>query len=307
VFLAQGGGNFVAVPFTPNGNPTRVQVADLDADLDLDLFVNLAPSGRSFLNSGGGVFAPGPPISGPSQVYSDEDVADFDADGLADLVQFSGTGGSFQFFRNTGAANFAWVCDALSASANCSAIVPLDVDTNGLPEIAAVHSGGTSGVTLHESGIELSMPAIYCTAKINSLGCLPAIHWLGAPSASAASGFVVHADQIRNQKLGMMIYGITGRAELPFLGGILCIANARRTVGLFSNGTPTSMGNDCTGTFQLDVNAYAAGVYGGLPPLPALRQVGTRVDCQFWGRDPGFPAPNNVTLTDALEYDVMPE
>lgn len=63
--------------------------------------------------------------------------------------------------------------------------------------------------------------------------------------------------------------------------------------------------SDCSGQWTLDVNAFSSGLLGG-SPSPALRQPGTRVDCQWWGRDPGFPPPFNSALTEALEFVVLP-
>lgn len=36
-------------------------------------------------------------------------------------------------------------------------------------------------------------------------------------------------------------------------------------------------------------------------PDPGLAVPGNSFQCQAWGRDPGFPAPNNTTLSDALD------
>ena len=151
----------------------------------------------------------------------------------------------------------------------------------------------------------LPLPVIYCTAKTNSLGCTPVIASSGIPSATAGSGFTVSSAQNRNDKAGLLLYSLTGRANGPFQGGTLCLnVPVSRSIALNSGGTAWPA-VDCSGVYSIDINAFAVGALGGAP-LSALVVPGTKVDCQFWGRDPGFAVPDNTSLSDGLEYTVGP-
>ena len=69
-----------------------------------------------------------------------------------------------------------------------------------------------------------------------------------------------------------------------------------RGTGLGSGGNPS--GNDCSGAFDWHVShAYMASK--GLT-------AGTIVYAQAWGRDPGFAAPNNSQLSDAIVFRIEP-
>jgi hypothetical protein len=142
-------------------------------------------------------------------------------------------------------------------------------------------------------------PEIYCTGKLNSCGTTPAMSYAGQSSAAASSGFTLQAAQAKAQKFGLLVYGTTGRANLPFQGGILCVAPpVRRAVAVADTvGTPPG----CNGVLAMDMNAFAAGALGG-NPLAALQAPGTVVDGQFWGRD----TPGNSLLSNALEYTIGP-
>ena len=162
---------------------------------------------------------------------------------------------------------------------------------------------GTTGGYLRKLYGATREPLTYCTAKLASIGCLPTITSVGFPSASMPGGFTVSASNVISNKVGLMLYGFNGRHSGAFQGGTLCVkAPYRRSPVLASGGSASP---DCSGSFSLDMNAFASGALGG-NPAPELNEPGRTVNCQFWGRDPGFPAPNNSMLSDALEYLIAP-
>jgi hypothetical protein len=148
--------------------------------------------------------------------------------------------------------------------------------------------------------------AIYCTAKINALGCIPAIGSSGTPSPTAGSGYTVSCTSARNNKSGILFYHVNGAAiSVPFQGGTLCVQSPHSRTPLVNSGGTPPPADDCTGVFAIDMNAFAVGSLGG-NPLPALTVPGTKVHAQWWGRDPSASAPNNTTLSDAIQYFVCP-
>jgi serine protease AprX len=141
----------------------------------------------------------------------------------------------------------------------------------------------------------------YCAAKPSSCSTLPSIYSVGSPSVSATSGFTVHASGMRARQPGLLIYSAAGSASLPVLGGHLCVQNAARTQAVAdTTGTPGA----CDGVLSIDMNAFRAGLLGGMTPLGALSIPGSTIHCQFVGRDPGNSF--NVLLTAALEFTVRP-
>lgn len=189
--------------------------------------------------------------------------------------------------------------------ANCVSAVG-DLDGNGWVDLCVGAEGSDDGgpekggAWVLFLGPPLPAPVVHCSAKVNSLGCLPVTTFSGTPSATASSGFTVSCSNVLNNKLGLMLYGSTGRATDPFQCGTLCLTGPlRRTVGSSSAGNPPP--GDCSGVYAIDMNAFRAGTLGGTP-ASFLSVVGTTVNCQWWGRDPGFAAPCNSQLSQGLEF-----
>jgi hypothetical protein len=137
----------------------------------------------------------------------------------------------------------------------------------------------------------------YCTAKVNSQGCTPAMNFAGAPSPSFGSGFTISALNVLNNKSGLLFYGRNGTLAAPFQGGLLCVRTpVRRTAVQSSHGNPGP--NDCSGVYSVDFNTYIAS--GNDPALVS----GVTVNAQYWSRDPGFAPPFSTGLTNAIQFTV---
>ena len=137
-------------------------------------------------------------------------------------------------------------------------------------------------------------PVTYCTAKINSLGCTPAIWSTGMPTISGPDDYFVTAGEVLSNKVGIMIWS-HGPNKVPFMGGILCVAPPIvRTPHQLAGGNPPPI--DCSGSYSFHFSqAYMAS---------KLIVPGMHLYAQYWSRDPGFTAPNNVGLTDGIVFVV---
>ena len=152
------------------------------------------------------------------------------------------------------------------------------------------HDGSVNGFQI----VQLSSTATYCTSKVTSQGCVPAMGFTGVPSFSAGSGFVVSAAQIGANQNGLLFYSTTAAASNPFLGGTLCMLQpiARTPI---QNSQGSSL---CSGNFAFDFNSWiATGVDANLV-------LGAKVYAQYWFRDP--PDPFTVGLTNALLFTIQP-
>lgn len=144
----------------------------------------------------------------------------------------------------------------------------------------------------------------YGVGKTTSLGvdCVPRIAATGVLSTAPQARCIVLGRRIPSHQPGLLLYSFQGRADLPFAGGRLLVSTpVRRSIPLNSGGTTSSF--DCSGRFALDLSAFARGELGG-NPAAGLALPGTVVNCQWWGRDPGFAGPNQTLLSDALELVV---
>lgn len=138
-------------------------------------------------------------------------------------------------------------------------------------------------------------PESYCTAKTNSSGCVPALTYGGCASATLGNGIQLVALNVLPNMVGIMIWSRTPNA-LPFMGGTLCVAPPIIRTG--PQMAASSTGWPCLGQYSFLFGPTYMNANGLV--------VGDDVYTQYWSRDLGFSAPNNVGLTNGLHFRIVP-
>jgi hypothetical protein len=158
-------------------------------------------------------------------------------------------------------------------------------------------TGAATVTVLTKTPLDPCPPAsIYCTAKVNSLGCTPAMTLGGAPSATLPTGFMVGATNVVSNEVGILFFGHSS-AAIAFQGGTLCVGSpvVRLSVQNAGGNPPP---NDCSGSYSTNFNLVIQG--GAYPSLT----VGAQVFAQYWSRDTGDIF--GTGLTDAVQFQVCP-
>jgi hypothetical protein len=174
-------------------------------------------------------------------------------------------------------------CNANAVPDSCDIASGTSIDTNGngIPDDCECQGGAP--------------PFTYCSTKINSQFCLPAIGFTNTPKLSGGPPFVITAVNILNNKSGLLFYGYQAHSA-PFQGGTMCVLPpVRRTPTQNSGGSP--IGNDCTGILSFDFSAWIT--TGG---DPFIQVVGQQVNAQYWSRDPQDPFTTNTT--NAVQFQI---
>jgi len=177
----------------------------------------------------------------------------------------------------------------------------LDFDGNGVAEWVACgpdsDNAATNAGVLDVISTFPATPVVYCTSKTNSLGCVPAVSFNGAPSLSSASPFTLSTAQLLNHRPGLSFYGFRSLG-IPFQGGTLCATTPSTRLPIGDTGGNAPPANDCSGVLTYDFNAR---IQSGVDPMLSL---GQEIFLQTWSRDPA--SASHTGLSNAVRFVINP-
>ena len=161
---------------------------------------------------------------------------------------------------------------------------------------------GVTGASHHVTSLEFYVETTatnYCSAGLSASGCSATMSASGLPSATAPSGFHLMATGVEGDTRGLFFYGWNGRQANPWGNStsFQCVQPPVKRAGLQNKaGTP----NQCDGSFSQDLNAY------WLTKPNKNPGSGSVVQAQFWYRDAQNTSNQTTSLSDALEFTLVP-
>lgn len=168
---------------------------------------------------------------------------------------------------------------------------PMTATVTGIPICSCYYAGNW----IIRACVEpVGYPRTYCTGKLNSANCVPAVSWTGTPTlTSGADDFHVRCTNVINQRSGIYFWS-TQQAAAPFLGGTLCAGQPVVRTGVQnSGGSPTGV-NCNTGAYDyFFTQGYAASVN---------IQLGQDYYGQFWMRDPQNLDGTGAALSNGINF-----
>jgi len=138
-------------------------------------------------------------------------------------------------------------------------------------------------------------PAIWCTGKLNSEGCVPEMETSGTTSLSGPDDFTLHCTQLVGDRSGFLFWGFSS-LNAPFGGGTRCVGVAfRSAIQNSGGGLPPDV---CTGELNFNF-ALAYGAQFGVG-------AGSTIYGQWFARDPGNLDGSGISLSNAVEATFVP-
>ena len=139
----------------------------------------------------------------------------------------------------------------------------------------------------------------YCTAGLSASGCQAVLAATGTPSASASSGFSLEATGVEGNRDGLFFFGANGRQGNSWGNGTSyqCVVPPVRRAGVLAG---SGANGACDGAFDQDLNTHWAANPSKNPGAGAVAQA------QLWYRDPHNTSNRTTSLSDAIEFCVVP-
>ena len=302
VLLGQGGGLLGAAQnlSVPGGaRPSGLTAADMDGDGDLDLVAGNGDdtfAGLNFVSvytNTAGVFSA--PLNFPAGGLDAGDViaADFDLDGIMDVVVTHESGATIGALRGTGGGALG-AAATFVVGAQPSTIAGADLDGNGSIDL------GVAGRQLPNINILLNDASAgggvtnYCTAVANSSGA-PAMMSAAGSTSLLANDLVVTSSSMPANTLGYFLTSQTqGFVPLPpGSSGNLCLGGA---IGRYAT---TVLSSGATGEISLAID------FGQMPsPTGFVAAVaGETWNFQSWFRDSALGSATS-NFSDGLAVTV---